>query len=705
MAKFLVRRVVFLVFTMLFVSVLIFAISELAPGDIVRHMLGAFATPQQEESLREQLGLNRPVWVRYTTWLIGSDLLWAQPKVGMPLRQTASEKTGFTEWWAQEPDGTLIRWQLEGDDLIAMRRQPDGTIVESVDNDRWNIDVATELERLKAFREELIIDPQLSLEDRYDILEGADQLVEILSSEGLTRVELLAQIRAAEQALEVVEEDAEAAEQRKALHTAARGMLKNEVVVALTVARELSETSGTPDEEYLRTVPNQLGKAATLLAKTRPELAEQLRKASKSLLGRDLDGARATLSEIIAPLSDLIKPLTDLAQALEGDSYLQAAAILESMFDPSGTQDEALMALMSDQFADTARSLKDLIPELAEDLGQASESLEDGDAAAAHDGLLQVAAFLTERGPVIARNEAVKKARVGRFFWGVDNLNHAVLWQTHGEHAFWMKAKGAGWWVEQAGGAVQYIPLQRGLLRGDPGESVRTRQPVAKELARRVRNSAVLAGLAFVVVMPLALLMGIVAGLNEGKTIDRVFSIFGLVTTASPNFATGVFLILVFSVWLKVLPGATVFTSATAIFEEPKMLALPVATLTLIELGYVLRITRASMVEVMKTAYVRTAFLKGLPYWRIVFKHAVRNAMMAPITVIMLHVNWLMGGIVVVEAIFGFPGLGNYLLQSALYKDVFAIEAGAMVMVILAVGTQLVADVIYTFINPRIRYA
>ena len=135
------------------------------------------------------------------------------------------------------------------------------------------------------------------------------------------------------------------------------------------------------------------------------------------------------------------------------------------------------------------------------------------------------------------------------------------------------------------------------------------------------------------------------------------------------------------------------------------MLVLPVLTLTLIELGYILRITRASMVEVMKSPYIRTAYLKGLPYWRIVFRHAVRNALMAPITVIMLHVNWLMGGIVVVEAIFGFPGLGNYLLTSALYKDVFAIEAGAMIMVILAVGTQLVADVIYTFLNPRIRYA
>lgn len=134
------------------------------------------------------------------------------------------------------------------------------------------------------------------------------------------------------------------------------------------------------------------------------------------------------------------------------------------------------------------------------------------------------------------------------------------------------------------------------------------------------------------------------------------------------------------------------------------MLILPVATLTLVELGYVLRMTRASMSEVMRTPYIRTAFLKGLPYWRIVFKHAVRNALIAPITVIMLHVNWLVGGIVIVEAIFGYPGLGKYLLEAALFKDFNAIEAGAMVLVTLAVGTQLLADIAYTFLNPRIRY-
>jgi peptide/nickel transport system permease protein len=135
------------------------------------------------------------------------------------------------------------------------------------------------------------------------------------------------------------------------------------------------------------------------------------------------------------------------------------------------------------------------------------------------------------------------------------------------------------------------------------------------------------------------------------------------------------------------------------------MLVLPVLTLTLIELGYVLRITRASMVDVMKAPYIRTAFLKGLPYWRVVTKHAIRNALMAPITVIMLHVNWLLGGIVVVEVIFGYPGLGSYLLDSALFKDFNAIEAGAIILVAVAVGTQLLADLIYTFLNPRIRYA
>ncbi|MEJ2476956.1 MAG: ABC transporter permease, partial [Desulfobacterales bacterium] len=287
-------------------------------------------------------------------------------------------------------------------------------------------------------------------------------------------------------------------------------------------------------------------------------------------------------------------------------------------------------------------------------------------------------------------------------FWGLDNENHAVMWQKGADRKVWTFIMGSGW-TESSGGPIKYIPLKKGFIRGDPGVSLRTGRPVSKSIFVRLRNSLVLAGIAFVLVMPLALFLGLLAGLKEGSLRDRALSIGGMTFSVIPEFATGIFLILILAVWLGVVPGATVF-GEKAPWERPDMLILPVLTLTLIELGYVLRITRASMVEVMRSPYIRTAYLKGLPYWRIVSKHAIRNALMAPITVIMLHVNWLMGGIVIVEVVFGYPGLGKYLLNSALNKDINALEAGAMILVIVAVGTQLVADIIYTFLNPRIRY-
>lgn len=288
-------------------------------------------------------------------------------------------------------------------------------------------------------------------------------------------------------------------------------------------------------------------------------------------------------------------------------------------------------------------------------------------------------------------------------FWGVGDEDHAAMWVKGEDLRSWTLTKAT--WTSALGAPRQYIPLVKGILRGDPGISFLTERPVGETLFRRLANTAFLAGIAFVIMMPISLVLGLVAGLNEGKTLDRVLSVSSLVATATPEFASGIFLILIFAMWLHWFPGAVTVTSDSGIFENPKMLVLPVLTLTLVELGYVLRITRASMVEVMRTNYIRTAVLKGLPRMRIVFKHALRNALMAPITVIMLHVNWLIGGVVVVESVFGYPGLGRYALDAALFKDVFAIEATAMVLVVIAVGTQLAADIIYTYLNPRIRYA
>lgn len=288
-------------------------------------------------------------------------------------------------------------------------------------------------------------------------------------------------------------------------------------------------------------------------------------------------------------------------------------------------------------------------------------------------------------------------------FWGLDTKNNAVMWVRGGGAEVWALTK-AGL-RKEGDGPQRYIPLRKGLLRGDPGKSLQYGRPVAVTLLPRIRNTLILAGVAFIIVMPLALLLGIIAGINQGKFLDRMISITSLGATATPEFVIGIMLILILGIWLDVFPAVAIFTSPDAIFEDPTLLVLPVLTLTLIELGYVARITRSSMVEVMDSAYIRTAIIKGMPYRRVVTRHAVRNALMAPITVIMLHVNWLIGGVVVVEVIFGYPGLGNYIYKAAIFGDYNAVMAAAMVTVLIAVITRLLGDFAYTMLNPRIRYA
>jgi len=296
-----------------------------------------------------------------------------------------------------------------------------------------------------------------------------------------------------------------------------------------------------------------------------------------------------------------------------------------------------------------------------------------------------------------------KQADGSEIFWGVDTRNNAVRWARGEEIVIYLRTKTG--FAELSDGPVEWIPLKRGIIRGDPGKSLLTGRAVSVTLLPRIRNTTVLAATAFLIVMPLALLLGILAGINEGKPLDRFISITSLGATATPEFVTGIFLILVFGIWLKWLPAVALFTSADAIFEDPKLLALPVLTLTTVELGYVARMTRASMVEVMDSAYIRTAIIKGMPKSRVVLRHAIRNALMAPITIIMLHVNWLIGGVVVVEVIFGFPGLGKYIYDAAIFGDFNAVEAAAMVTVGIAVATRLIGDLIYTLLNPRIRFS
>jgi len=245
---------------------------------------------------------------------------------------------------------------------------------------------------------------------------------------------------------------------------------------------------------------------------------------------------------------------------------------------------------------------------------------------------------------------------------------------------------------------------RRGLIRGDLGTSTQTMRPLTPFVSRRLKNSLILAGFALVVIIPTSLLIGVLAGLREGGFLDRFISIMSLLTVSAPSFAIGVVLVVIFCLWLGWLPGISALETEHSVLESPSKLVLPVLVLFFSEVGYVARMTRASVVQVMRQNYIRTAILKGLPRRQVILGHALRNALVAPITVIALHINWLIAGAVVAETLFAYPGIGSALLGAAVSKDVSMIEASVLLMTFLATSTQLLTDILYTYLNPRIRY-
>lgn len=259
-------------------------------------------------------------------------------------------------------------------------------------------------------------------------------------------------------------------------------------------------------------------------------------------------------------------------------------------------------------------------------------------------------------------------------------------------------------WLEENGYFrpfhVRYADWLVSFVQGDWGESTRFRRPVSEVLLPRLGNTALLAACVFAIMVPLSLVLGILAGMREGSKLDRTISVTSIITTSVPEFASAVLFAWLFVFWLGWLPGTSSMAGGFAWNE----LVLPVMVLVVYSFGYVARMTRASMAEVMTTHYIRTAVLKGLPFKQVVLKHALRNALIAPFTVILLQINWLLSGVIVVEFFFAYKGFGALLLEAALNQDIYLIEACAMVAVAVVVTVQTLADIGYTYLNPRIRF-
>jgi peptide/nickel transport system permease protein len=247
----------------------------------------------------------------------------------------------------------------------------------------------------------------------------------------------------------------------------------------------------------------------------------------------------------------------------------------------------------------------------------------------------------------------------------------------------------------------RYLTWIGDVFTGEFGHSFEKNTDIGPLLLDRLINTGILAFWVFALMIPISLILGVLAGMKEGSAQDRTISFISVFTTSIPEIATAIFLTVVFALGLGWLPAKSAMTQGF----DWRQLVLPVLTLVLYDFGYVARMTRASMAEVMTSQYIRTAVLKGIPYQRVIMKHALRNALIAPFTVIVLQLNWLLSGVVVVEVFFEYDGFGKLLLEAALFGDVYVVQACTLVAVIVAVTSQIISDVGYTFLNPRIRFA
>ena len=251
---------------------------------------------------------------------------------------------------------------------------------------------------------------------------------------------------------------------------------------------------------------------------------------------------------------------------------------------------------------------------------------------------------------------------------------------------------------------VQYVDWLTSAVQGDFGESLAQSVPVWDIVQPALANSLKLALFAFLVFVPLGILGGVLAGLRVGGPTDRGITVVGLSLAVIPEIVTGLVLILIFSIWLGWLPVTAQWEPGAGPVTQVKHLTLPALALVIVLFGYIARITRAGVVEALDADYTRTAYLKGLPHSTVVRRHVLRNALMPTIAVVATQTGYLVGGLVAIEFLFNYQGIGLMTLTAAEQKDFTLLTAGVVIVGLGFLLVTLVADIIFALINPRIRY-
>jgi peptide/nickel transport system permease protein len=250
---------------------------------------------------------------------------------------------------------------------------------------------------------------------------------------------------------------------------------------------------------------------------------------------------------------------------------------------------------------------------------------------------------------------------------------------------------------------TRYLSWVGGVLHGNFGTSYAYRSAVEPFIRAALINSVKLAVLAFVIVVPLGIIGGVIAALYAGRGVDRVISVTGLSLATLPEFVTGIVVIVVFGVALKVLPVTASAGAGAGDLNQFRHLILPAIPLVFVLFGYIARMARAGTIEALNSDYTRTAVLKGLPRTTVIRRHVLRNSLLPTITVIATQTGYLIGGLVVVETLFNYQGLGNLIYKAAVAKDFAMLEAGVLIIGVVYVLATLAADLLLTALNPRLR--
>jgi peptide/nickel transport system permease protein len=250
----------------------------------------------------------------------------------------------------------------------------------------------------------------------------------------------------------------------------------------------------------------------------------------------------------------------------------------------------------------------------------------------------------------------------------------------------------------------RYVTWASDFVRGDWGVSPIQNVEVRPLVLERLKNSLILGGFALFLIVPFSVALGVFAALNYGKTLDRVISIAGLSFVALPEFVVGVVVIVVFAVQLGWLPVSSQVPDANPV-DVVRQCLLPSIPLMFVLFGYISRMARAGTIEALRANFTRTAVLKGLPRRHIIVRHVLRNSLLPTITVVSVQVGYLVGGLVVVETLFNYPGIGQLILNAATGHDLPTLEASVLMIALLYTVANFTADILSAVLNPRVRLA